>query len=487
MTIDLDLKDTTLDKKVKLPKVKGERRPKRKESVIQPLTEEEKKKRKKKRTRIIIIVILIITVFGLGFLLYKGYIFSKEFGFRFQNSSLLSSEKKELKKDPSGRFTNALLVGFDTRENGGLLNTDTIILASYDHQTGNIILFSIPRDFHVEESNNKNWFTKINGIYSSAEGKEKGSGIIALRSSIENLTGKEIQYHAMVDFKAFVEIIDAVGGVDVNVENSFTDYMYPNGHGYKTVSFSAGPQTMDGQTALIYSRSRHSINNNEGSDFARARRQQNVIAALKEKIINDDSLKNPKTLMGILTSIMGNISISEFTITDIEAATKLIKKYEEKEGDIYSFVLDPTVGGFSLVETKSMLDGAYAIAPKLGFGKYEDIHNFVSLAYQYPEIYSEKARILVYDTGLGFQKSKEKTEELLEQFPYLNITFSGTMYKDKEGIIVYTKNDEPSKTAEELAKILNANSNKKPVFITTNLNGEDVTILLGKNLELIEE
>jgi len=480
MTIDMHLKDSNLDKNIKPVKVV-----KRKREKV-PLTEEQKRKRKKK-TKIIVIVIFILTLLGLGFLIYKGYIFSKNFGFSFNDTSFFSPEKKELKKDSSGRFTNVLLIGFDTRENGGLLNTDTIILASYDHENNNVILLSIPRDFHVEEFDNMNWFAKINSIYSSAEGTEKGLGIVALREAVERVTNKEIQYHAMVDFKAFVDIVDSLGGVDINVENSFTDYMYPNGYGYKTVSFKAGPQTMDGETALIYSRSRHSMHNNEGSDFARARRQQNVITALNTKLMSDESLKNPKALMGILTSVIGNITLSEFTISDIEAAVELLKKYEKEQGKIYSFVLDPTIGNYSLVETKSMLDGAYAIAPKLDFGEYEDIHTFLSLAYDYPQIYSEKARILVYNSGLGYTKSQEKTEELLEKFPFLNIRFSGTLYQDKEGIIVYTKEDNPSETAQKLAQILDATSTEKPEFITNNLNGEDVTILLGKNIELIEE
>ena len=477
MTIDIELKDSKLDEKIKEEKPRGKK-------LTPFLTEEEKKKRKKKKTTIILLCISFLILLILGFLIYKGYIFSKELGFRLDPSSLISSSRKELKKDSSGKYTNVLLVGIDTRESGGLLNTDTIILASYDYEKNNIVMLSIPRDFHVEVAKGVNWYARINSIYSSAENKEKGTGLEALKESVERLTGQEIQYYAMVDFKAFVEIIDEVGGVDVNVENSFTDYMYPLGLGYMTVSFKAGPQTMDGETALIYSRSRHAQQNNEGTDFARAKRQQKVIIALKEKFLNSESLSSPKTVMNIMSSIAGNIKMSEFTIKDIEAAYDLAKKFDSKDGQIYSFVLEPSAGGGLIVDRKSLESGAYAIGPKLGLGKYEDIIEYIQLIKNQPAIYTENPKIMVYDTGLGFQNAKEKVASLKEKYPYINITFAGTLYRDKEDTIIYSREDDFQESIKLLSKELKTSKNEKPEYITSNLNGENVTILLGKPIEL---
>jgi LCP family protein required for cell wall assembly len=501
MTIDIDLKDSTLDQGIKQNKLRrnkpkgrklrGGKREKKSNAKrkdkksIQPQSQ-------KKRKRIIIITILLILFLGIGFLIYRGYLFSHNFGFRFQPVNLLTKEKKELRKDSSGNFTNVLLVGIDTRENGGLLNTDTIILASYNYTTHNISLISIPRDFHVEVQEDVNWYARINSLYSTAEQKEEGLGIIELQKSVESLTGQEIQYYAMVDFKAFVEIIDAIGGIDVNVENSFTDYRYPLGSGYQTVSFEAGPQTMDGETALKYSRSRHSTHNNEGTDFARARRQQKVIIALRDKLLSSESLTSPKTLVGIFSSVAGNVRLSEFTTKDIEAALKLANQYEENEGKAFSFVLDPTAGNNSIVERKNLESGAYAIGPTLGLGEYEDIKEYVRLIINSPEIYDENARILVYDTGAGFKDAQDMTEILKEELPYINILFSGTLYSDKEEVVVFSHQDEKetnnfSYTLTALSEVIKPDLVENPEYITTNLNGEDVTILLGKNLELKED
>jgi len=488
MTIDIELKDSSLDRKPKVPKsLKRDNHKPKKDLSVPPKTSEQKKR----KITIGLIVITILTLV-IGFLIYKGYIFSHNFGFRFRPGSLISKEEKTLKKDSSGNFTNALLVGLDTRENGGLLNTDTLILASYNHKTNDLTLLSIPRDFHVEIQNGMNWYGRINSLYNIAEQEEEGSGINELRKSVEEVTGQEIQYYAIVDFKAFTEIIDTVGGIDINVENSFTDYRYPLGIGYQTVSFTAGPQTMDGETALIFSRSRHSLQNNEGSDFARARRQQKVILALKDKLLSSESLTKPKTLVGIFSSIAGNVRISEFTMEDIEAGLELAKKFEEKGGDVFSFVLDPTIGNYELVEKVPLESGAYAIGPKLGLGDYDDIHEYLQLMTKNPKLYTENAKIFVYDTGAGFQTAQNMTKDLQEAFPYIDITFAGTLRSDQEEIVVYSQTDEGeennyTETVSKLKRFLNTELTQQPEYITTNLNGEDVTILLGKSVELKEE
>jgi LCP family protein required for cell wall assembly len=477
MTIDIDLKDTNPDvPKRPREKVKKEKSPTNVDNAP-----------KKKRKKIIILVILSLVLLGLGFLIYKGYIFSHDFGFRFRPEELFIREEKSLKKDPTGKYTNVLLVGLDTRENTGLLNTDTIMMASYDYETNNITLLSIPRDFHVEVEEGVSWYVRINSIYSTAEQKKEGTGMIALQDAVERITGQDIQYYAVVDFKAFVEIIDAVGGIDVNVENSFTA-RYPLGKDWQIVSFEAGPQTMDGETALIYSRSRYSNQNNEGSDFARAKRQQKVIIALKDKLLSSESLTNPKTILGILSSIDGHITVSEFTTKDIEAALELSKEFNENSGKIYSFVLDPSIGNYSLVENKPMESGAYAIGPKAGFGNYTNIQEFVRLIITTPAIYEEKAKILIYDTGAGYQRVLTLTKELNEDYPYLDITFAGTLRADKEEIIVYSHEEgKNNNTVRELSKYLKTDLKTQPEYITTNLNGEDVTILIGSNIVIEEE
>jgi LCP family protein required for cell wall assembly len=437
----------------------------------------------KKATKVIFtitgILFAVFLAYG-GYLVYKTYKAGKQIGFNLNPSDVISQELATLKKDSSGKYTNALVLGVDTRETNNLLNTDTIILVSYNHETHDVIMMSIPRDFHVQINPEVYWFNRINSVYPTYEAKGEGKGLPRLQEIVTKITGKEIQYYAMINFKGFVELIDSLGGINVNVENSFTDYRFPTEPGYKTVSFEAGPQHMDGQTALEYARSRHSLDNNEGSDFARAKRQQKVIEAVIDKIISN-SLLDPQSVMNLFNVIQDNVKISEFTLKDIEAGVKELKKFQE-DGETYSFVLDPTAGAGKLVTSQNVVNTeAYAIGPVKGLGQYQDIQEYMKHVWSNPKLYEENPVIRVYDTGLGYTEAREKYLDLTKQFPYLKIYYAGTLYNDKESTISYINNSEKNydhslKTVNEYIK---PDSTQKPEYITTKLNGEDITILYG--------
>lgn len=475
MVLDIDLNEGELNNN----------KPPKREPVR--IREEKQPKKKNPFVRGIIIVLLLALIGGIGYFFWKGSSITKAIGLNLNPVELIKERRPELKKDSEGKHTNVLLIGVDSRTGNDISNTDTLIVASYNYETKNLNMVSIPRDFHVEINPATKWYGRINSVYASAEGKKEGTGFDTLEKSIEGVTGLEIQYYVLVDFKAFVEIIDKVGGVNINVENSFTDYMYPEGLKYKTVKFVAGPQVMDGKTALIYSRSRHSSMNNEGTDYARAKRQQKVILALKDKISQDDTFKDPQKVMGILSSLVNNIKVSEFTITDIRAGINLLQDFTENNGKSHSFVLDPLSGGGELVEVKSMPSGAFAIGPKAGLGKYEDIHEYITVIDKNPSLYAEKATIYVHDIGLGYAETTKRVKEVREAFPYIRIIQSSALFRDKEGNYVYSNVDGFSNTINEIAKYLQTENKVKPEFVTSTTNREGVIILLGKPVQLNTE
>ena len=457
-----------------------------------PIRLEMDKKQSKKRKSWIFIPLSILLILAIGsgiYFLYKGYKVGKDIGFNFSPGTLIEKKKDpELKKDSTGMYTNVLLVGIDTRENTKLLNTDVIIVVSYNHQTKDIVMISIPRDFYAKVNPDRTGFSKINSAYSINEGKEEGYGLVVLRQLAEEITGLEIQYHAMINFEGFIELIDAVGGVYVNVENSFTDYRYPLGTGYQTVSFKAGPQLMDGETALKYTRSRHSQQNGEGSDYARARRQQKVMDAFKDVLLSTETLLNPTKIMALLSSVQDNLEVSEFSLEDVQAGVNILRSLtpEGNPSSTYSFVLDPTTGNYSLITTDIPSSG-YAIGPKEGLGKYTKINEYVQLAIQTPLLYSEDPSIYTYDIGLGYQESKTETDTLKENFKYLNIRFQGTKLKDKEGIYVYSNStDEFLKSVDFLSEYLETENKIKPEYLTTSTAG-DISILFGKQIVVTQE
>jgi LCP family protein required for cell wall assembly len=473
------------DSEVKQPKVKRKKIKKVKERTSRHIPRERKSNVKRATKIIFTIVGVLFTIFisYAGYLVYKAYRAGTEIGLKLKPSDVISQELATLKKDSTGKRTNALIIGIDTRENSDLLNTDTIILVSYDHDSNDVTMVSIPRDFHVQVDPDLYWFRRINSVYSTYEQKGEGQGLLRLREVVSEITGIEIQYHAMIDFKGFTELIDSLGGINVNVENSFTDYRYPiEPSGNKIVSFEAGPQLMDGTTALEYARSRHSLDNNEGSDFARARRQQKVITAVTNEIISS-SLLDPQSLMSLFNVIQDNVKISDFTLNDIEAGIKELKEFKEN-GDTYSFVLDPTAGAGQLVTSKNVVNtGAYAIGPIDGLGNYEDIQAYIQQIWVNPKLYEEDPVIRTYNTGQGYTESRDSYLELKEQFPYLKISYMGTLYSDKEGTIAYINGEEGfSHSLDVIKDFINPDSTEKPEYIKTRLNAEDITILYGQEI-----
>jgi hypothetical protein len=185
--------------------------------------------------------------------------------------------------------------------------------------------------------------------------------------------------------------------------------------------------------------------------------------------------------MSLFNVIQDNVKISEFTIKDIEAGLIELKKFQE-DGETYSFVLDPTAGAGKLVTSQNVVNTeAYAIGPVKGLGQYQDIQEYIKHVWSNPKLYEENPIIRVYDTGLGYTEAREKYLDLTKQFPYLKIYYAGTLYNDKELTISYINNSEKNydhslKTVNEYIK---PDSTQKPEYITTKLNGEDITILYG--------
>jgi len=288
-------------------------------------------------------------------------------GFISKITQMVFSREYQLKGYSDDRI-NILLLGIGGIGHDGPFLTDTIMIASLKPSTGEIATISIPRDLGVEIPGQG--LNKIN--YAGAYGEAKGSGTggaFAVKI-IEETFDLKIHYYARVDFKAFAEIIDELGGITINVEKSFTDEMYPTKNGgYETVSFKTGTQTMNGATALKFVRSRHG-NNGEGSDFARARRQQKAIFALKEKALAFSTLVNPIKINNIRKTLSDNIA-TNLEFSDLMSFFKLMR--ELKVPNISTTVLDDSVNGNLQSATTEF--GSFILMPKTG--NFSEINNLI--------------------------------------------------------------------------------------------------------------
>lgn len=218
-----------------------------------------------------------------------------------QLKNLIISPDKTVKGESDDRV-NILLLGVGGEGHDGAYLSDTIILLSIQPSTHKIASIAIPRDLLVDIPGYG--YGKINAADAIGEVKEKGTGPILASQVIGKIINQPIQYYVRGDFQAFKELVDDVGKITVYVDKPFTDYQFPTyDFKYQTVSFVKGWQDMNGEKALAYSRSRHG-NNGEGSDFARSRRQQKVILALKDQILSASTIFNP----GKFDSIIGSLS-----------------------------------------------------------------------------------------------------------------------------------------------------------------------------------
>jgi polyisoprenyl-teichoic acid--peptidoglycan teichoic acid transferase len=256
----------------------------------------------------------------------------------------------------AGDQINVLLMGMGGEGHDGPNLTDTIILARVRPSDNKVALLSIPRDLLVPVEG-FGW-KKINAVNAFGETAARGRGGELARETVENLLGIDVPYYVRIDFAGFKQIVDSVGGIDVYVERAFTDHQYPTANYLtKTVSFDVGWQHMDGATALVYSRSRHG-NNGEGNDFARAKRQQNVIDVLKDKLLSARTYRNPAVIADTLSALQSNVT-TNLSVGEILRFARMAQKLEDVTILRKVIVAGP---GEPLAET--FLNGAYVLVPR---------------------------------------------------------------------------------------------------------------------------
>lgn len=234
---------------------------------------------------------------------------------------------------------NILLLGAAGGEHAGADLTDTIFFVNINPEKNQVVLVSIPRDLYSADLNGK-----INAAYVLGQGKREGGGLILAKSVVSKIIGEQIDYVVKIDFAGFIKAINLVGGVDLEIDNTFDDFGYPVAGRendlcglkeeeieklstpsakpwevfpcrFEHLHFEKGKPRMNGETALKFVRSRNA-EGDEGTDFARSRRQQKVIFTLKEKLFAVETLFNPLKLATlykiILTSLETDVPISHW-------------------------------------------------------------------------------------------------------------------------------------------------------------------------------
>jgi LCP family protein required for cell wall assembly len=234
----------------------------------------------------------------------------------------------------NGRVT-VLLMGVDSR--GTLhdpgLNTDVMTLVTIDPISKTAAFLSIPRDLYVPLPSTEIQ-NRINVAYAWGELKQlPGGGPAYAEETVTYNLGVPIQRYALIDFNGFKKIVDAVGGVDIDVPHEIIDYEYPTpDYGTEVLHIPAGRVHMDGDLALKYVRTRHS-----DSDFGRLQRQQQVMLAIRDKAVSLGSLNRvPEALNAVSDSVQTDLTLPEIL--------SLAKKWSQiPRENIHSYRIDETM------------------------------------------------------------------------------------------------------------------------------------------------
>jgi len=294
----------------------------------------QRSRRGRRARKIILITLLVLALLAGGGLLAGGLYYRSVEGSIDRVDAFQDVPAESRPEKVVAGAKNLLILGSDTRDpdNTSGSRSDTIILAHLPKGRQSAQLISIPRDTWVYIPKSKD------GQHGGREAKINAAfawgGIPLTVQTVEKYTGVRIDNVALVDFAGFAEIVDALGGVDIDVEQAFTSThsLLPGGRR----EFKAGKQTMDGAMALDYARERYAF---ADGDFARIRHQQQVIKAILDKAVSGGTLANPARLNSFLRATADAVAVDE-TFGIFDTATEL---RHLRSGNL-TFITNPTKG-----------------------------------------------------------------------------------------------------------------------------------------------
>lgn len=404
-------------------------------------------------------------------------------------------------QDANG-YTNLLLLGTGDENHDGVDLTDTLMLASIDPgTTGSVVLLSIPRDLYVMKTakmgssrinelyRNYKYYIRRNEKLDEAEASQKAMKELA--AEIGRKLGVEIHHVAKVDFTAFVDSVDALGGVDIEVPQDIVDPEYPGpNYSYETFSITQGSHHLDGETALKYARSRHTT-----SDFDRAARQQQLLQALAEKARAEGIITSPGKIFSFLKIISEHLETT-MPVSEMIGSARFADDIQ-RDRIITMQLNDRTFGyvqpgGFLYSPPREEFGGAsvllpYALPPATT--NWDQIRALVHMLVHNRPAYIQPTRISVLNGGARNGLAGLISDELSRYgFPVsetANATADGKAPKDdqkRETSVIVASSPADEEMAEFFSGLLQIPTGPAPIDLPPEKIAP-VTIILGKDYE----
>lgn len=359
----------------------------------------------------ILVILTLVSVLGVAIFAYFRFNSFKESAFGGRDAqSLVETAPDGGLNAPTPDFTNSALVhkiqngerfsililGYGGPGHDGPFLTDTIMQVVYDPTKKTVSLINIPRDLFVLVpflGEGKGGWTKINQAFSivmnladsksldkryafqnNSQSSKIDAAAILAKDTVEQVTGIPVDYWLTVNFEGFVRLIDAIGGVTVNVEKAFDDYNYSNNPGVNDgrnyLHFDAGTQVLSGTRAIHFVRSRYS--QQEQGDISRSRRQMKIIQAVKEQVLKPDILLK---VPGMLDALQGNLRTS-VAFDEVIALAHYLNSAEGKTV-ANELIFNNLVVGMEFLNNSSNPEAGFIFQPKAGQGNYSEIKKWL--------------------------------------------------------------------------------------------------------------
>lgn len=372
---------------------------------------------KVKRTVRAVSVVAVALVIGVSSLFAYGFIKSRNiFKGDGEGAAALQQnvDPSRLNGEGDGRV-NILLLGKGGPGQDGPDLTDTMLLASIDPIQNEAALVSVPRDMYVQDQNGNS--TKINAIYANAKQARLANsnrsdsdrqaaediGLRAAKEAVTDVLGIPVHYYVMVDFVAFEEAINTVGGITVDVKEPLFDRTIAWKLGGNPLIADRGLQTFDGKRALLYARSRMG---SARGDFDRTERQREIVVGLQKKVLSIGTFSNPFTVVELLNNFGDRVR------TDLNGLGEIKRLYEigqhiSSDNIVSVGLADPP----NILVTTGMIGGQSVVLPTAGLYQYDEIRSYIRNTIRDPFLKQEDARIVILNgtttAGLATATSEE--------------------------------------------------------------------------------
>jgi len=335
-------------------------------------SQERKKKKKEKESggclwKILLVVLILLLAFGGGYIYYLFHSGKKAAENAYVEDSRTKSELRDESVQPLTANISIMIVGIDDSEKRsqgeGNSRSDALLVATLNNKDKSIKLISIPRDSYV--------YIPTVGYKDKITHAHAYGGIDATRETVEGLLNVPIDYYFRVNFDAFIEIVDALGGVTVDVPYEINEL---DENDKRTVHLMPGTQEVNGREALALARTRH-----QDSDVERGKRQQMILEAIASKATSVTSFtKYDKVLAAVGNNMQTDMTFDEMKslfaylqngMPDIDSLS--LKGSDDMSSGIYYYLLQDD----SLLETRQTLQKhlGLTIDTKLNLSEDEEV------------------------------------------------------------------------------------------------------------------